>query len=185
LKAGRISDLDRWLLSGPSFTRPWFNYCSWGCDARIAERFHRLRDLHGWAFMSPSMNKACYVGLGLQEPGSPLALSLSAGGKARQVPSWLRSLVVSNIASYAGGRRLGPEIRGDDGRCDAFALPAGLALGFGLSGVRRPRAMGAHRSLQIRLFRPDFLQVDGEPMAAPAGDYRIHQQGCVRLLTSR
>src|SRR5688500_17116783 len=35
----RSEVLDRWLLRGPAGQRAWFNYCSWGCDARIAGRF--------------------------------------------------------------------------------------------------------------------------------------------------
>jgi hypothetical protein len=175
--------LDRWMLHGPAGDRPWFNYCSWGCDARIAERFHRLRDQHPWAFSSRLTNLACYAALGLQEQGAALALQLRGAG-ASSVPTWLRSLVLANIPSYAGGRRLGDGISADDGACDAFALPSGLALGLGLSGVRRPRNLGAHRDLDLHLARPAFLQVDGEPLAAPAGRYRVRHGGRVRLLVA-
>lgn len=179
LESATPRPLDRWLLRGPEAERAWFNYCSWGCDARISQRFHRLRDLHPWAFAASLTNRACYVGLGLQEPGSNLAIEL-VGRDA--LPGWLRSLVLANIPSYAGGQRLGARIDPTDGRCNAFALPAGVALGLGLSGVRRPRSLGTHRTLHLRLDRPAFLQIDGEPLPAQPGDYHVAHGGRVRLL---
>lgn len=182
LAAAQARPLDRWLLSGPTGERAWFNYCSWGCDARIAQRFHRLRDLHPWAFASSLTNKAYYAGIGLQELGSPLALRLGGDGVSGPIPAWTRSLVLANIPSYAGGRRLGSHIAMADGRCDAFALPSGIALGIGLSGIRRPRALGSHRQLDLRLARPAFLQIDGEPLTASPGAYRVVPGGRVQLL---
>jgi diacylglycerol kinase family enzyme len=183
LESAEPRPLDRWVLSGPGGERAWFNYCSWGCDARIVARFHRLREQHAWAFASALTNKACYVGLGFQEHGAPLALTMAADGQVWPLPAWLRSLVLANINSYAGGRRLGKGIQGADGRCDVFALPAGLALGLGLGGVRRPRALGAGQNIRLQLGRPAFFQVDGEAQPAPPGEYTIARAGCVRLLT--
>lgn len=183
LESTTITPLDRWVLHGPTGERSWFNYCSWGCDARIVQRFHCLRDQHPWAFTSSMTNKICYAGLGLQDCGSQLALDITSDGATKASPSWLRSLVLANIPSYAGGRRLGSQIVAGDGRCDAFALPAGIALGLGLSGIRRPRSLGRYHELRVRLGRPVFLQVDGEPLVAQPGDYRIQHGGRVRLLT--
>jgi len=183
LEAAVVTPLDRWVLQGPTGERSWFNYCSWGCDARIVQRFHRLRDHHPWAFASSLTNKLCYAGLGLQDFGSPLAVDISSAAHAARAPTWLRSLVLANIPSYAGGRRLGNQIAASDSACDAFALPAGIALGLGLSGMRKPRSLGAHHDLCVRLGRPAFLQVDGEPLIAQPGIYRINHGGRVRLLT--
>jgi hypothetical protein len=179
LETATAQPLDRWLLSGPFGERAWFNYCSWGCDARISQRFHALREQHPWAFSASLTNRLCYAGLGIQEPGSRLALELVGGTR---LPSWLRSLVLANIPSYAGGQQLGARIDAGDGFCDAFALPGGVALGLGLSGVRRPRRLGTHQALQLRLGRQTFLQIDGEPLVAQSGVYRVAHGGRVRLL---
>jgi diacylglycerol kinase family enzyme len=184
IAAARPRPLDRWLLSDPlGSVRAWFNYCSWGCDARIAGRFQRLRDLHGPFLRARAANLLCYAGLGLQEPGSDLGVEAAFGeGAGAVVPAWARSLVVANIASYAGGRVLGPRIASDDGRCDVFSLAAGVALGIGLSGLRRPRSHGAHATVTLRLRRPLHLQLDGETRLAGPGRYRIALGGQVALL---
>ncbi|HYE06507.1 MAG TPA: diacylglycerol kinase, partial [Planctomycetota bacterium] len=179
LAAARARTIDRWLITGPSGTRPWFNYCSWGFDARIAWQFDRLRRRHTSVLSSRAANLACYGAIGLQERGNDLGLLLPGG---RRLPSWTRSLVLANIPSYAGGRRLGRFVRADDGRCDAFALGAGIAFGLGLSGWRLPLRLGVFRALAVRLTRACFMQLDGEPLAAGPGDYAISHGGSVRLL---
>jgi len=182
LTTAQAQPLDRWTLAGPSGRRAWFNYCSWGCDARIAGRFQRLRDLHGGLLRARAANLLCYAGLGLHEPGAALGIDLVLPTGNVVLPGWTRSLVVANIPSYAGGRRLGPRIAADDGRCDVFGLGSGIALGIGLSGWRRPRGHGAHAGMAVRLRRGLHLQLDGEPALAPPGTYRIDHGGVMRLL---
>ncbi len=173
--------IDRWILRGPTGVRPWFNYCSWGVDARIAERFHRIRNQNGWWCRSRAANLLAYAGAGLQESGD--AMALRAGGHGfPALPPWLRSLVILNIPSYAGGRHLGARVHCDDGYCDAFALGAGVALGLALSGCRQPHRLGRHRHIEVRLRRPAFLQLDGEPMLAAPGTYTMSHAGQVLLL---
>ncbi len=171
--------MDRWLVAGPCGSRAWFNYCSWGFDARIAWQFDRLRRRHTSVLSSRAANLACYGAIGLQERGNDPGIKLPGG---RPVPSWTRSLVLANIPSYAGGRRLGRFVRADDGRCDAFALGAGIAFGLGLSGWRLPLRLGVFSTLAVRLTRPCFMQLDGEPLAAGPGDYAVSHGGSVRLL---
>lgn len=182
LTTARSRPLDRWLLIGPGAQRSWFNYCSWGCDARVARRFQRLRDLHGGFLRARALNLLCYAGLGLQEAGSILPLVLTLAGRTEPIPAWSRSLVLANIPSYAGGRLLGSGIAMGDGRCDLFSLASGVALGLGLSGWRRPRRHGAHPGALLRVRRPLHLQLDGEPMLALPGAYRVVHGGAVLLL---
>lgn len=177
LTAAQPRAIDRWVLHGPGLVRGWYNYCSWGVDARIAERFHRLRAQHPRLFFARAANLLAYAAAGLQEPGLILDLTL-----ATAAPPWLRSLAVLNIPSYAGGRLLGSAIRPNDGLCDAFALGTGVALGLALSGKRRPRRLGQHRRLAVTLRRAGYLQLDGEPLLAPPGAYVISHGGQVRLL---
>jgi diacylglycerol kinase (ATP) len=182
LRAAGERRLDRWLLRGP-LSRPWFNYISFGYDARVVRRFHAMRAHHPGLFLGAALNKALYGMSSLAERVSPLSGGLELlGPPALAVPAWAAGVVLANIASYAGGTRLGPAIAPDDGRVDAFALPAGLSLGLALGGVRVARRLGAHRDLRLRLSRPLALQVDGEPLLAPAGRYEVAHEGTVPVL---
>lgn len=178
LDAGSDRWLDRWLLRGPFLRRPWFNYCSWGLDARIAWRFHHLRLVQPGLFRSRLGNQMVYAGLGLIDPGGPLPLRL----EGRRLPSWARALVLSNIPSYAGGGCLGRGIRPDDAAVDAFVLGGGVLLGLGARGLRRPLRLGRQGGLVLRVFRRVPLQLDGEPMLAPPGRYVVEHGGRVRLV---
>jgi diacylglycerol kinase (ATP) len=175
--------LDRWLLQGPGWQRSWFNYWSTGIDARIAGRFHRFRLRHPLICRHRLVNQALYAGLGGGEPGNPLA-SWARRGDGGSLPSWASALVVASIPSYAGGVRLSPRIRADDGRAELFALAHGLALGLATSGVRRPQCLGSVATLELRLDRAAAMQLDGEPLAAPAGVYRLRREGQVLALAS-
>jgi diacylglycerol kinase family enzyme len=174
--------IDRWVVSGPGGSRPWYNYCSWGGDARIAQRFHQVRDRHRWFFRSRASNLLAYAGAGLQEAGRAIDAGAISAGTPVIVPSWTSSLVLLNIPSYAGGRSLGPGISSSDGMCDAFALGSGVALGMALSGRRRPRRLGRHRHLRLTLPYGGFFQVDGEPQLALPGEYQVDVSGSALLL---
>lgn len=181
LETARPHPLDRWLLDGPNGRSAWYNYCSWGYDARVAGRFHQLRRMHQPLFRWRLANLACYAGIGMQEPGVALSDCLSAD-LPRPVPAWARSLVVANITTYGGGRKLADDIASDDRQCDCFALGSGVAFGLGVSGLRRPHRLGRHQSLSLRLQRPLFMQLDGEASLAQAGQYRICHGGQVSVL---
>lgn len=170
--------LDRWLLEGPDFSRAWYNYWSVGDDAAAAARFHHLRQQQPWLARGGALNKALYGLCGLQEPGGRLR-----GAIAPEHSSRAGALVAAGIPSYAGGLQLGPAIRSDDGLVDLFALPAGLSLGLVLARLRRARALGQHRQLELRLNRRTPMQIDGEPMLGAPGCWRVRHGGRVRVLT--
>jgi diacylglycerol kinase (ATP) len=173
---------DRWTVVGP-VQRAWFNYLSIGYDARVAGRFHALRRDHPGLFRAPAVNKALYGTVSLGEAGAPLAGALAiSNGAPLPLPAWTAALAVANIPSYAGGLRLGSAVAPDDGRVDLFALPAGIALGLAIGGARSPRRIGAQRHIELRLRRPLAMQIDGEPMVAPSGIYRIEHGGQVTVL---
>lgn len=168
--------LDRWVLAGPGLFRAWFNYWSLGADAGAALRFHHLRRIEPWLARGGAVNRALYGICGL---GAGTGL---AGAVEGPLPPGTAALVLAGIPSYAGGRRLGPGIRADDGRLDLFALPGGLSLGLVLGGRRRARPLGRHPAFAIRLRRPLPMQLDGEPFLAPAGEWMVRHGGQVRVL---
>jgi len=182
LPHAHIRQIDRWILRSAQHLAGWYNYCSWGFDARIAWQFHNLRQKFRPFFRSRLANLACYAGIGLQERGILMGLRLETAAGSIEPPPWMRSFVVSSIGSYAGGRQLGNRIQCDDGKCDAFALGSGLAFGLGLSGWRRPRRLGTHSALRVEVPLPTFMQLDGEPMVAQPGIYEIERSGTVPVL---
>ncbi len=184
LLTARPRSLDRWLITGPRLDRAWFNYCSIGADARVAGRFHRARREFTWFLRTRLANVACYAGIGLQEGGCALPVEMTCDGADANVPAWTRALVLASIPSYAGGRRLGQGIACDDRRLDIFALGAQLAMGLGLSGWRRPRSLGRMGGARLRLRHALFLQLDGEPVRAQAGEYIVSHAGQVGVLAA-
>jgi diacylglycerol kinase (ATP) len=183
LRTATVRRIDRWLWSGAGRERAWFNYCSIGFDARVAQRFHAMRRQHSYLFRAALLNKALYGVASLGEGGGSIAAALRvSAAQPIAVPPWAGALVLANIPSYAGGARLGPAIVPDDGRLDAFALPPGLALGLAVGGMRQARRLDAHRHLAIEIKRPLAMQIDGEPMIAPPGRYDVRSGGSVAVL---
>lgn len=170
--------LDRWLLSGPG--RPeqaWFNYWSVGDDAAAALRFHHIRRVQPWLMRGAACNKGLYALCGLAEPGARLRACAD-----RPLPTGTGALVAAGIPSYAGGVRLGPTIRSDDGLIDLFALPGSLSLGLMLAGRRRARLLGRSAALRLRFARAVPMQLDGEPFVGAAGAWTVRHGGQVRVL---
>ncbi|MFW5698234.1 MAG: diacylglycerol kinase family protein [Planctomycetota bacterium] len=178
-----VREIDRWELTGPrGFTATWYNYCSFGLDARIAGRFHALREQNPWLFRHRLSNKFIYTLMGLGEQGAPLPLEIDGHNGA--LPEWGRTLVLLNIPSYAGGGNLGRNVAEADGRCDLFLLGAGLLMGLGISGLRRPLRLAPMDRCVIRLRRSMHLQYDGEPCLAMPGRYQLRRAGRVRVLAA-
>ncbi|MBA2482096.1 MAG: hypothetical protein H0V44_15650 [Planctomycetes bacterium] len=185
LRTASVKRIDRWVWSSPAGELAWYNYCSLGYDARVAQRFHAMRRHHPYLFRAPIVNKALYGMVSFAEVGGSIASAMTlASAQPIPLPAWAGALVFANIPSYAGGTRLGPGIVLDDGRVDAFALPGGLAMGLAMGGMRQARRLDAHRHLTIELKRPLAMQIDGEPMIATPGRYEIRHGGSVPVLVA-
>jgi diacylglycerol kinase family enzyme len=162
----------------------FFLYCSLGADARIARRFHGLRQRRRWLLRSPRINQAAYALLGLGETHRPLPLrGLTSSDGAP--PATASALLLANVPSYAGGRQVAAGIVAGDGGLDAIALPPGLSLGLVLGGLRRLRRIGRSAAWSFQLDRPLSCQLDGEPRLLPAGRHRITHAGQARVLIAR
>lgn len=183
LRSAATAPIDRWRLEGAGTSIVFYNYCSFGADARITGRFHRLREALPWLFRLPPVNKAIYGLVSLGQHQTCLAGDLRCSEVA--VPSWARALVLASIASYAGGARLGEGILPSDGLLDGFAFGPGAALGIAAGGLRRPRRLAALPVLHFSLQRRCLVQVDGEPVCLPVGTYRIAREGMGRILVAR
>jgi len=183
LGAAGAGRLDRWVVSGPGWTRAWYGYWSVGIDALIVSRFHRARSRHPGLIRGRLANRLVYAGLGAFACADPLGrrVGVAAAGLAA-IPSWASALVIASIGSYAGGVRLAEGQRDDDGRAEVVALAHGVALGLVTAGLRRPSCLGALSGGTLRLARAARMQCDGEPLHAPAGRYRLERVGEVRVL---
>lgn len=179
LRSATVRSLDRWHLQGPGLDRIWYNYVSFGGDARAAGRFHRWRDDHPGVFRSVAVNRVAYAAAGLQDLGAAVDATLITS-VARRLDA--AACLFLNIPSYAGGRMRPSGTRADDGLCDVFAFPRGLGLGLALSGLRQVRRLERSERFSFQVHRPTFLQIDGEPRTARAGLYQIHLAGSVGLL---
>jgi diacylglycerol kinase (ATP) len=173
--------LDRWVLEGPGKAQAWFNYLSFGLDARIALAFHRLRRRHPRLIRARLVNQALYGALGLCQPRLDLQRAIRLVG-GPSLPPWTAALVAVNIPSYAGGVRLGPAIDAADRRLDLFPVAGGLGLGLVTARVRQPRSLGQAAELELELAHALPFQCDGEPGIADAGRYRVRWGGQVAVL---
>ena len=172
LNQGHQAWIDRWVLRGPGLCRAWYNYCSWGSDARIARHFDRLRCHHPKLFRNRILNKAIYVTLGLSDVAPPL--TLEAPGLV--VPPWTRALVAANIHRYAGGGLL-QGVDAQDGQIDLLAMGPGLAMGLASRGVRQPKRVGRVPGFTLHLRRAVPMQLDGEPLVVRPGRWQVEHAG--------
>ncbi len=179
LQVGPLAALDRWVITGAGISHSFYNYLSLGADARVAARFHSLRGNQPWMFRSPLMNKAIYGLISLSEP----ALNISAAVGELSLPSWTRAVIFANIPSYAGGSRLGADIRADDGWIDGFALGGGSALGLAVSGLRPAHCFMRDSVVRFTLNNHLLIQIDGEPLRLSPGQYTIAHGGRARVIT--
>ncbi len=178
LQVGALAGLDRWVLTGAGTSQSFYNYLSIGADARISARFHTLRRDLPWLFRSPAVNMAIY---GLTSLGEP-ALRINQVVLGLALPDWTRAVVFANIASYAGGTRLGARIRADDGWIDGYALGPGGAMGLAVGGLRRPRRIAHGAVVRFTLQAPIIVQFDGEPRRLQSGQYTIAHGGRARVI---
>lgn len=183
LQVAPLAGLDRWVLSGAGISHGFYNYLSLGADARVAARFHALRGEHPWMFRSPMLNKALYGVTALGEP-APRIDRLVELEQGEPLPAWTRALVLCNVASYAGGAKLGEGIRADDGWIDGFALGPGGALGLAVTGLRQPKRVARGAVVRFALHAPLIVQLDGEPRRLEPGRYTVAHGGRARVITS-
>ena len=120
---GRLSTLDLWNVTiRPKIrssregevpkvkTLMMVNYFSIGFDAAIATRFANFRHRNPTLCSSRSLNKLWYGCYGLNamccEPLVSSAASMTVEGAAFPLPDGIKSLVISNVDSFAAGVKL-------------------------------------------------------------------------------
>lgn len=160
------------------FTKVFTNYFSIGFDAKVAKQFGDFRDNNPEMCKSRVVNKMWYGCFGCNAMCCSGTLprkrvSLNLDGKAVKVPSNTKSIVVSNMITYAGGNVLwadghhrydAPAV--DDGKVEVVALEGVWHMvGVGTQ-TRSGRKIGQSSSLVLYAPAHFTMQYDGEPIAA-------------------
>lgn len=175
--------MDRWaiqLIAGSGAiidSRVMNNYYSIGFDANIAKKFDVFRKKHpGWC-QSRLMNKAWYGCFGMGalcgEPKLGSTVALQIDGVAVPFPQEVKSLIVSNVDSFAGGvklwkdseRRFQP-VSLDDGLVEVQGVYGSFHMGMMQGKMRNAFKIGQGRQVTIIVSAVHFMQWDGEAMDA-------------------
>jgi len=157
------------------------NYFSLGIDSKVTLEFDRKRKNHPELFTARWVNQGWYIGLGLKSFIQEFRairkyVILIADGKEKRIPKRVKSLVVTNIPSYAAGTnpwykapnsKKVPEVTPqsiDDGYVEVFGFNnvndlGSERVGFGKMGLRICQA----KLVKLLIIEPIAGQVDGEP----------------------
>jgi diacylglycerol kinase (ATP) len=160
------------------FTKVFTNYFSIGFDAKVAKQFGDFRDNNPELCKSRVVNKMWYGCFGCNAMccSSTLPkkqLSLSVDGKSVKVPSGVKSIVVSNMITYAGGNVLWADAHHkygtptvNDGKVEVVSLE-GVWHMVGVGTQTRSGTKLAQGSSLVLYAPANFtMQYDGEPIAA-------------------
>lgn len=161
-----------------AFSKVFTNYFSIGFDAEVAKQFGDFRDNNPEMCKSRVVNKMWYGCFGCNAMccSSTLPkkrLSLTLDGKPVKVPSNMKSIVVSNMITYAGGNVLWADSHHkygtpavDDGKVEVVALEGVWHMvGVGTK-TRSGRKLGQSSSIVLYAPANFTMQYDGEPIAA-------------------
>jgi diacylglycerol kinase (ATP) len=181
--------MDRWniqvtAMNGtPVETRVMNNYFSIGFDAHIAKKFDVFRKKNpGWC-KARVMNKLWYGCLGLRslcgEPVLNRFLTLTIDGAPVPLPDGIKSLVVSNVDSFAGGVTLWKDSKNrfkpvaiDDGLVEVQGMYGSFHMGLMQGKMRSAVKIGQGSTVRIVVSQCLHMQWDGEAMdkVREAGD---------------
>lgn len=185
------STMDRWLLSvtAPSRghaavdARKMNNYFSIGFDAHIAKIFDSKRKAHPGCFNSRLMNKAWYglfgCGALCGEPTLETSVKLfvrktaAASEEEIPLPPGIKSLIVSNVDSFAGGVKLWKDstnrflpVAVNDGLLEVQGVFGSTHMGMMQIRLRNAEKIVQAADIRIETTQKHWMQWDGEALDA-------------------
>eukprot|EP00760_Papus_ankaliazontas_P018373 PhM_4_TR1746/c0_g1_i1/m.41996/K00901/dgkA, DGK; diacylglycerol kinase (ATP) len=176
-----VGTMDRWSLTASQKgvvvdSHPVNNYFSIGFDASIATKFDTFRRKHPGLCKARFMNKMWYGCFGFGAMcGSPTLekiVKLNVDGKDVAVPKGIKSLVVTNIDSFAGGVRLWKDGRKtykpqrfDDQLVEICGIYGSTHMAFMQVKMRSAVKIAQGQDVVITTSVPLSMQWDGEPLS--------------------
>ena len=187
--------IDLWSLNGK-----WamLNYCSFGFDAMVADRFNKWRSKPGRRVRNAMLNRLVYILSGLSAPfsgilGKPEVIWYYGKKVGRFPIEKEKAFILCNIPSYAGGSNPSPEMKLDSGSLSLTRVrglfnflyllitrfSASLARSYGAGHTRITADQ-----LQITLDDRNFFQIDGEGKneVIRGGRLMIEKAGEIRFI---
>nr|XP_029124250.1 diacylglycerol kinase 1 isoform X2 [Elaeis guineensis] len=181
-----VTILDRWKITIESIQSklsqpPKFmnNYLGIGCDAKVALDIHNLREENPEKFCNQFMNKVLYAKEGAKcimdrtFADFPWQIRLEVDGVEIEIPEDAEGVLVANIGSYMGGVDLW---QSEDDNYDGFqpqlmhdkmleivSFTGTWHLGKLQVGLSRAQKLAQGHRINIQIFSPMPIQVDGEP----------------------
>jgi diacylglycerol kinase (ATP) len=161
--------------SGVLEQRVMNNYFSIGFDAHIAKTFDTFRKEHPGLCKTRLLNKAWYGCLGCGalcgEPCLDKTVTLEVDGVVTELPDGIKSLVVSNVDSFAGGVVLWkdskkkyqpPSVR--DGLVEVQGIYGSFHMGMMQGKLRSAVKIAQGKKVKIVTSQVHWMQWDGEAM---------------------
>jgi diacylglycerol kinase (ATP) len=187
------STMDRWAIdvtnsAGASLdVRKMNNYFSIGFDAHIAKTFDTARKENPKCFNSRLMNKAWYGVFGCRalcgEPTLEKSVEITIDGNVVALPDGIKSLVISNVDSFAGGVKLWKDsnnkfkpVSVSDGLLEVQGIFGSTHMGMMQGKLRSAEKIAQGGDIVITTKAEHWMQWDGEAMDAVRGEesVRIH-----------
>ena len=172
-------EFDMWSIENKIF----LNYLSLGFDAAIVDRFQRLRGYLPALFKRPIVNRVLY----LISSVFHLFYSIPSGTMIKYRDqeinlSGIKTLIVGNINSYAGGKPLARNVNCTDGQLNVFSLKnlgsvVRLVVGKGINKTDEKS-----NSIILNLNSKLICQIDGEPHPLAEGTHRISLIGKIKVI---
>lgn len=151
------------------------NYFSIGFDAHIAKTFDTFRKDHPGLCKTRLLNKGWYACLGCGamcgEPTLDKTVTLEVDGVAIPLPEGIKSLVVSNVDSFAGGVKLWKDGKNKyapvsvrDGLVEVQGVYGSFHMGMMQMKVRSAQKIAQGKRVRIVTSAVHWMQWDGEAM---------------------
>lgn len=182
------------------------NYFSIGIDAELALSFHAARELHPERFNSRLYNKSVYfraalkkfATLDIPDISSKIRLKIPHtnmhGGQEQRIlkiPKGINAIVLLNIPSYAGGRKIWSASGSKFSKCDmadGVLEVVGLAIKDSIkifTGVGVGTRLAQTESVEIDFMDDMAVQIDGEPWNQPPCKIKISALPNPQIVLSR
>lgn len=173
------------------------NYFGVGVDAEVVNNFHELRNHRPQLFWSRWVNRLHYTWMGILSSARRSCkrlhkhLTVTCDGQLYELDDDVEGVIISNIASYAGGVTLwtnekdSPVTSQQDGLLDVVLVKGSDHLGWiQLRMDKAVKLCQAHR-VDITTRVPLPMHADGEPWIQPPSRLAIAAKGSQEVLLKR